>query len=48
MKDKVISGLQQVGIGVKDANKSWQWYKNVFGVDIPVVADTGVAERMLP
>lgn len=48
MKEKVICGLQQVGIGVKDANESWKWYRTHFGIDIPVVADEGVAERMLP
>ena len=48
MKEKVICGLQQVGIGVKDANESWKWYRENFGIDIPVVADEGVAERMLP
>ena len=48
MKEKVICGLQQVGIGVKDANESWKWYREHFGIDIPIVADEGVAERMLP
>ncbi|MCR5709425.1 MAG: VOC family protein [Bacteroidales bacterium] len=48
MKEKVICGLQQVGVGVKDANESWKWYRRHFGIDIPVVADEGVAERMLP
>lgn len=48
MKEKVICGLQQVGIGVKDANESWKWYRENFGIDIPIVADEGVAERMLP
>ncbi len=48
MKEKVICGLQQVGIGVKDADVAWKWYREYFGVDIPVVADEGVAERMLP
>ena len=48
MKEKVICGLQQVGIGVKNADQSWKWYREHFGIDIPVVADEGVAERMLP
>ena len=48
MKEKVICGLQQVGVGVKDAEESWNWYRKHFGIDIPVVADEGVAERMLP
>lgn len=48
MKEKVICGLQQVGIGVKNADESWKWYREHFGIDIPVVVDEGVAERMLP
>lgn len=48
MKEKVICGLQQVGIGVKDANETWKWYRENFGIDIPIVVDEGVAERMLP
>lgn len=48
MKEKVICGLQQVGIGVKNADETWKWYRENFGIDIPVVADEGVAERMLP
>ncbi len=48
MKEKVICGLQQVGVGVKDAKISWKWYRKYFGIDIPVVDAVGVAERMLP
>ena len=48
MKEKVICGLQQVGVGVKDAKESWKWYRKHFGIDIPVVDAVGVAERMLP
>lgn len=48
MKEKVICGLQQVGIGVRNADETWKWYRENFGIDIPVVADEGVAERMLP
>ena len=48
MKEKVICGIQQVGIGVKDVIEAWKWYIDVFGFDIKVFEDTGVAERMLP
>ena len=48
MKEKVICGLQQVSVGVKDAKESWKWYRKNFGIDIPVVDAVGVAERMLP
>ena len=45
---KVICGVQQVGIGVKSVTESWPWYKDVFGFDLKMFGDEGVAERMLP
>ena len=45
---KVICGVQQVGIGVKSVADSWPWYKEVFGFDLKMFGDEGVAERMLP
>ena len=47
-KRKVICGVQQVGIGVRNVEESWAWYKDVFGFDIKMFGDEGVAERMLP
>lgn len=46
--EKVISGIQQIGIGVKDLKETWKWYHDVFGVDIKVFEDKTVAENMLP
>ena len=43
-----ISGIQQVGIGTVDFRKSWNWYIDHFGVDIRILEDDTVAERMLP
>lgn len=49
MKDDFfISGIQQVGIGTIDFRKSWNWYIDNFGVDIRILEDDTVAERMLP
>ena len=48
MKDKVICGMQQVGIGVDDFVKAWRWYYDNFGFQIKIVDDEGIAERMLP
>lgn len=45
---KVICGIQQVGIGVASVADSWSWYRRYFGVDIKILGDEGVAERMLP
>lgn len=48
MKEKVISGIQQIGIGVPDVKEAWKWYIKAFGVDIRMFEDNAVAEHMLP
>ena len=48
MKEKVICGIQQLGIGVNDFVEAWKWYYDIFGYDVKIVDDEGVAERMLP
>ena len=44
----IISGIQQMGIGVKDTDKAWAWYRKYFGVDVPIFKEKAVAELMLP
>ena len=44
----IISGIQQIGLGTVDFRKSWNWYIEMFGVDVRVLEDDTVAERMLP
>lgn len=46
--EKNICGIQQVGIGVKNAQEAWRWYRDVFGMDINVFEDTATAKLMLP
>jgi catechol 2,3-dioxygenase-like lactoylglutathione lyase family enzyme len=46
--DYFISGIQQVGIGVKDVNAAFQWYNQHFGMDIPVFEEAAEAALMLP
>ena len=48
MKEKIISGIQQIGIGVENLNKAWKWYKDNFGVDIRIFEEAAPAEYMLP
>jgi len=48
MNEKIISGLQQIGVGVKDVHNAWAWYKKYFGFDIRVFEETAMAELMLP
>ncbi len=43
---KVISGIQQVGIGVLNAEEAFQWYKKYFGMDILVFQDEAEAKLM--
>ena len=43
-----ISGIQQVGVGTMDFRKSWNWFIEMFGVDVKILEDDTVAERMLP
>ncbi len=41
-----ISGIQQVGIGVSDADAAWTWYRRNFGMDVPVFKDSATASLM--
>ena len=45
-KQSVISGIQQIGIGVPDAHEAWKWYRDHFGMDIEVFEDQADAELM--
>lgn len=46
--NKLISGIQQIGIGVPNVYDAWKWYKEYFGMDIRIFEDDTVAELMLP
>lgn len=49
MKDTFsLSGIQQVGIGVRDVAKAWRWYNEFFGVDAIIFDEKAPAEYMLP
>jgi catechol 2,3-dioxygenase-like lactoylglutathione lyase family enzyme len=48
LKEKVISGIQQIGIGVPDVREAWKWYKQNFGMDIRMFEESAIAEHMLP
>jgi catechol 2,3-dioxygenase-like lactoylglutathione lyase family enzyme len=43
-----ISGIQQIGIGVYNAQEAWKWYRRNLGFDILMFDDTGTAKDMLP
>lgn len=48
MKEKVICGIQQIGIGVEDLMTAWKWYNQNLNIELKIVDAEGVAERMLP
>jgi catechol 2,3-dioxygenase-like lactoylglutathione lyase family enzyme len=48
MKDFLICGIQQIGIGVTDLNEAWKWYRTHFGMDIRMFEEAAYAEYMLP
>ncbi len=47
MSKEIISGIQQVGIGVPDANEAWKWYRKIFGMNVPVFNDEADAKLMI-
>lgn len=44
----VISGIQQMGIGVSNVHEAWRWYRKYFGMDIKVFEEAAEAGLMLP
>jgi catechol 2,3-dioxygenase-like lactoylglutathione lyase family enzyme len=47
MAELNITGIQQLGIGVKNMREAWSWYKKYFGIDIRILEDTAPAEYMV-
>jgi catechol 2,3-dioxygenase-like lactoylglutathione lyase family enzyme len=48
MEGIVISGIQQLGIGVKNVAEAWKWYRKYLGMDIKVFEESATASLMLP
>ncbi|MFA5668867.1 MAG: VOC family protein [Balneolaceae bacterium] len=46
--EKVIAGIQQIGIGNPNAPEATEWYREYFGMDIKVFEDEATAELMAP
>lgn len=42
----LISGIQQIGIGVPDVEEAWAWYRKQFGMDVPVFQEAAEAPLM--
>jgi len=47
LKEKIISGIQQIGIGVANNHEAWNWYRENFGMDIRIFEEAAVAGLML-
>jgi len=47
-KGFIISGIQQVGIGVENLYEAWSYYIDLFNMDIRILEDDKTAELMLP
>lgn len=43
---KIISGIQQIGIGVSDVETAWAWYRTFFGMDVPIFQEAATAPFM--
>jgi catechol 2,3-dioxygenase-like lactoylglutathione lyase family enzyme len=43
----VISGIQQIGIGVPDVETAFRWYRQHFNIDVPAFDDSGEASLMV-
>lgn len=48
MEKAIISGIQQVGVGIPDVHEAWSWYRKAFGMDLPVFDEAAEAKLMLP
>ncbi|MDF1567637.1 MAG: VOC family protein [Spirochaetaceae bacterium] len=43
----LISGIQQIGIGIPDVEEAWRWYRCRFGMDIPIFREAAEAPYMI-
>ena len=48
MSAPLISGIQQVGIGVQNVPEAWKWYRQILGFDVPVFDEKAEAPLMTP
>jgi len=48
MNNYFVSGIQQVGVGCLSFKEAWKWYAEMFQMNVRILEDDTVAERMLP
>lgn len=44
----IISGIQQIGIGIPAVHEAWAWYRKTFGMDVAIFEEAAEANLMLP
>ncbi|MFT5724336.1 MAG: catechol 2,3-dioxygenase-like lactoylglutathione lyase family enzyme [Bacteroidia bacterium] len=44
----MISGIQQMGIGIPNVHEAWTWYRKHLGMDVPIFEEAATAALMLP
>ena len=44
---KLISGIQQIGIGIPNVHEAWAWYREHFGMDVKVFEEAAEAALMI-
>lgn len=48
MDNYIISGIQQIGIGVENLSTAWKYYIDVFNMDVKILEDENIADIMAP
>ena len=48
MNTNLITGIQQMGVGVENVFDAWKWYYIAFGMDIKAFDDANIADFMAP
>ncbi len=43
-----IAGIQQIGIGIPNVHEAFKWYRQHFGMDVPIFEEAAEANLMLP
>ncbi len=44
--EKIICGIQQMGIGVPNVQEIWKWYRECFGIDVRIFEEAAEAPLM--
>jgi catechol 2,3-dioxygenase-like lactoylglutathione lyase family enzyme len=45
--EKIICGIQQMGIGVPNVQEIWVWYRKMFGIDVRIFEEAAPAPLMI-